>query len=210
MPNFILKAGVIGAAIYAVIALVILVARTFSFGGRAPYASSHGRAVSGILYAFMAGMMPWAKESVSKHLPTFVAGIIYHLGILAAFIYLTVLITSITLPLYPAIAIRLILLIGLICGLALLIKRGVTESMRAISTPDDFLANLLVDLFMLGALLMTFSYKFETSFYIMTVIMFLYIPMGKIRHCFFFFYTRILFGTFFGRRGVLPHPTRKD
>jgi len=210
MPNVILKAGVMGAVIYAIIALVILVVQTFSFGGRAPYASSHGPAKSGILYAFTAGMMPWAKESVSKHLPTFIAGIIYHLGILAAFVYLATLLVSMTLPLYPAIAIRLILLIGFICGLTLLIKRGVAGSMRAISTPDDFLANLLVNLFMLGALLTTFSHKFETPFYIMAIIMFLYIPMGKIRHCFFFFYTRILFGTFFGRRGVLPHPAKEN
>jgi len=35
-------------------------------------------------------------------------------------------------------------------------------------------------------------------------VMFLYIPVGKIRHCFFFFYSRILFGLFYGRRGVLP------
>ena len=40
---------------------------------------------------------------------------------------------------------------------------------------------------------------------IITIVVLLYVPVGKIRHCFFFFYSRILFGMFFGRRKVLGH-----
>jgi hypothetical protein len=42
--------------------------------------------------------------------------------------------------------------------------------------------------------------------YIISAITFVYVPLGKIRHCLYFFFSRIFFGKFFGRRGVLPHP----
>jgi hypothetical protein len=210
MLSPILKAGVVGAAIFALIALIVLILRTFSFRTGTPYAKSRGGAGRGIFYAFTSGMMPWAKESVSKHLPTFVAGIIYHLGILAAFINLIILLISIVSSPYLILALRVVLLAGFLCGSALLIKRAIKATMRVISTPDDFMANLFVDFFIFGAFLTTFSPLFEDAFYIITIITFLYMPIGKIRHCFFFFYTRILFGTFFGRRGVLPHPARRS
>jgi hypothetical protein len=36
--------------------------------------------------------------------------------------------------------------------------------------------------------------------------MLVYIPLGKIRHCLYFFFSRTFFGKFFGRRAVFPHP----
>jgi hypothetical protein len=86
----------------------------------------------------------------------------------------------------------------------LLLKRSVFGYMRHISGPDDFIANALVDLFLLSALLNSFLGGLQSFFWGAAIILFLYIPLGKIRHCFFFFYSRILFGVFFGRRGVYP------
>jgi hypothetical protein len=34
--------------------------------------------------------------------------------------------------------------------------------------------------------------------------LFLYVPLGKIRHCFFFFAARCHMGAHFGRRGTFP------
>ncbi|MGB2696422.1 MAG: hypothetical protein WBD28_01025, partial [Candidatus Zixiibacteriota bacterium] len=72
------------------------------------------------------------------------------------------------------------------------------------------LANILVDLLLLSALAATFAKTLFVPFAVIAIIIFVYIPFGKIRHCVFFFYSRILFGDFFGRRGVIPHPSRKS
>jgi hypothetical protein len=94
--------------------------------------------------------------------------------------------------------------LGFFSGVSLLAKRILLAFLRKISCADDFVANLVVDVFLALALLNTFFPELKTYFYAMSIVLFLYIPAGKIRHCVFFFYTRILFGLFYGRRGVLP------
>jgi len=78
-----------------------------------------------------------------------------------------------------------------------------------LSSADDYLSNILVDLLLLSAPAATFVKSASVLFMIVAICTFVYIPFGKLRHCAFFFYSRILFGTFFGRRGVLPHPSKE-
>jgi len=205
----ILRSGAMISSAFALIALISLVVRTFSFG-RKPYrAKAKGNPVRGVVYAFGQGMMPWEKESAGKHLPTFLAGILYHIAIFSAVLYLTLVIFEVNIPSTVTMILRIVLLVGLSCGLALLFKRFLLLHMRGISCIDDFLANAIVNLFLAAAILLTLAIELKSLFFIMAIILFIYVPMGKIRHCFFFFYTRILFGIFFGRRGVLPHPSRE-
>ena len=44
----------------------------------------------------------------------------------------------------------------------------------------------------------------EKAFVGVSIALAVYVPLGKIRHCLFFFPTRYFFGSYFGRRGVLP------
>jgi hypothetical protein len=66
-----------------------------------------------------------------------------------------------------------------------------------------------VNLFLFLSLITSWTEEFKVFFFLVSIVMFLYIPMSKIRHCFFFFYTRTLFGFFYGRRGALPPPRRQ-
>jgi len=203
-----LKIGVILSFVFAVISLSVLVFKTFAFGKRTFYAEARSEGKKGVVYAFGRGMLPWEKESAAKHLPTYFAGILYHTGIFAALIYLFWCVFSLNLP-APLVSIfRIIFVIGFLSGIALLLKRIALPVMRKISCPDDFAANVLVNLFVVFALVQTFSERFTHPFCLMAILMFLYLPVGKIRHCFFFFYTRILFGYFYGRRGVVPPPKK--
>ena len=208
MSSFsLLRLGVVLSALYSVVALTILIVRTFSFGRRAQHAKGQGSAARGIIYAFGQGMLPWEKESASKHLPTFFAGIFYHLGIFAALFYLIAVLAEIGLPELVIQIIRLLLVAGLANGIGLLVKRSAFAHMRFISCLDDYVANTLVGLFLTAALLAAFDQTSQTAMMILAMILMLYIPVGKIRHCVFFFYSRVVFGKFFGRRGVLPHPS---
>ena len=204
-----LRFGVIFSFLLSAIALSLLVLKTFSFGKKTLYAKPRGDAKKGVFYAFGRGMLPWEKESSGKHLPSYFAGMFYHTGVFAALFYLLSLIFSLELSGFLVNILRLLFVLGFMGGLILFSKRIFLPAMRKISSPDDFAANIIVDLFLIFALVHTYSARAATLFFLLAIVMFLYIPVGKIRHCFFFFYTRILFGLFYGRRGVLPPKTHK-
>lgn len=152
-------------------------------------------------------MMPWEKESAGRHLPTFVAGIVYHTGILSLFYYVFRLVLFPALP--PLLPIVMPLMVaGAMAGAGLVIKRATHKHLRALSCGDDFISNALVDVSLVLAIGHIYRPQLETVLLSAFLLLLIYAPIGKIRHCFFFFYTRILFGVFFGRRGVFPGPQR--
>jgi nitrate reductase gamma subunit len=205
----VLKLGVAASVLFCLVILTVTVMRTFAFGRRPTYAHSRGSGFGGILYAFGPGMLPWEKESAAKHIWTYWGGILYHAGILTAMMFLVTVLLGISPPQTFLQPVRILLLIGLISGVALLVKRTLKPQMRFLSGGDDYLANILVDLLLFFALAATFAEAMLVPFLAVAIIIFIYVPFGKLRHCVFFFYTRILFGDFFGKRGVVPHPTRK-
>lgn len=205
--SLLLRLTVVLSAVYCLIALTILVARTFSFGRPPRYSKAQGSAAKGIVYAFGQGLLPWEKESASKHLPTFFAGIFYHAGIFAAIFFLITILLLIALPDTAVQIVRFLAMIGLLSSIGLLVKRFALPYMRFISCLDDYIANILVGLLLLSTFLATYYYVLQSAMMAVAIVLLLYIPLGKIRHCFFFFYSRIVFGKFFGRRGTLPHPS---
>jgi hypothetical protein len=194
------------AAAFCLAALTFLTFRTFAFGRREYLSAPRGNAGNGIIYAFGRGMLE--KESVALHRPTFAGGILYHGAIFAGLIYLfwTVLLPKTGPPLW---AFRPVLLAGAAVGLALFIKRAAKTHLRRLSCPDDFFANLFVDVFLILAFLHTYVPALEPVLLCVSILLFVYIPLGKIRHCFFFFYTRFVFGLHYGRRGALPGSSRE-
>ncbi len=199
-----IRYGVMISCIVSLVSLSILVVRTFRFGKKRLYAQAAGNTTRGIVYAFGKGMLPWEKESARNHLPSYLGGIAYHAGIFSAILYLVAVVFSIALP-YPVLLFfRVMSLAGFLAGFALLLKRLLSLHMRQLSCPDDVVANVVVDVFLGFSFLHTLMLTPAVTmyFFIASIIMFLYMPLGKIRHCFFFFFVRILFGTFYGRRGV--------
>ena len=204
-PVPLLKYGVIISFIISLLSLTILVLKTFSFGKKKLYAEPTGDVSKGITYAFGKGMLPWEKESAIQHLPSYIAGILYHIGVFVSLLYLLLTIIPIVLPGVVLLFFRMLFQLGIISGVALLLKRIFSPPMRTLSCPDDFAANIIVNIFVIFALLHTFTGTLTPYFFLAAIIMFLYMPLGKIRHCFFFFYVRILYGMFYGRRNVFPH-----
>jgi hypothetical protein len=210
MNNFtVIQILVLLSALYAVAALVFLWKKTCSFGKAEDLSTPRGIGLSGIKYAFGKGMLPWEKESAAKHLPTYIGGIIYHFALLTTLLYIFW--DMFHLPMHSIIltALKILWLAGAAAGFALAFKRILSPMMRQLSCPDDFFANLFADIFLLLAILSVSNSEWRTAFYICSILLFIYIPLGKIRHCFFFFTTRIIFGKFFGRRGVFPGPRKE-
>lgn len=199
-----LSVGVVVSFLLSISALIWLILKTFAFGKPALKSEAQGDGNKGVNYAFVQGMMPWEKESAKRHLITYFSGFLYHGGIFLALFYIFTLVLSITLPRWILLGFQFIIPAAAAAGIGLFIKRNIVEYMRSISTPDDYAANLLVDTFLILAFVHTLNPGVRPVLFLVSIIMFLYIPLGKIRHCFFFFYSRILFGMFYGRRGVFP------
>jgi len=131
---------------------------------------------------------------------SYLAGMLYHTGIFAGFVLLVARLMGL-----PSIeSLGLVAMAGALGGVALLIKRVVKAHLRGISCPDDFVSNMLATAFPLFAGAACFVPTLATLWLMETMVLLIYAPLGKIRHCLFFFSTRYFFGAFFGRRGVFP------
>jgi hypothetical protein len=205
----VLKYAAVISFFISIVSLFLLVKKTFTFGKRPLYAAPAGDTKKGIIYAFGKGMTPWEKESAMKHLPSYIGGILYHVGVFAAILYLAIVIAAVDLPRVALLIARSLFQVGLLSGIGLLAKRILSPKMKELSCPDDFAANIIVDIFLLAAMAHTFYTPIAPLLFAAAVLMFLYMPLGKIRHCVFFFYVRILFGIFYGRRNVFP-PRAKE
>lgn len=175
-----------------------------AFGPRVYRSLPAGSASSGVVYAFGAGLLPNAKESVRTHLGSWAAGLGYHAGLFAGLALLGATAAGLELPAFVAKAVGAVALLGVSCGIGLLVKRGASPVMRAFSVPDDYLSNGLATLATGLAGLAALGLAPPAFALASGAVLLLYAPFGKIRHCLFFFPTRFAFGAFFGRRGVFP------
>ncbi len=160
----------------------------------------------GITYAFTKGMMPWAKESTRIHMIAYLRGIGFHIGIFTAIGAVIISPFWGLLPRLLSWTLFCVLTLGAILGAAGGVMRIAEHNLRGLSLPDDHFAVWLTTLFIAVAGLAVLNQAFIIPMYIISAITFIYVPLGKIRHCLYFFFSRLFFGKFFGRRAVFPHP----
>ena len=166
------------------------------------FATPRGSEAAGVRYAFTTAFLPRAKESASAHLPTYLAGIAYHAGIFAMLAWLALTLAPLAPPRAVARALAGLLALALGCGLALLVKRHARADLRAVSVPDDTVANLLVDLALAAGATAALEPGAVPLFRLAGAALLLYAPLGKLRHMLFLVTSRGLWGRFYGRRGV--------
>jgi hypothetical protein len=170
-------------------------------------APAKGEVREGVAYAFSWGMMPWAKESTRRHLPAYLRGIAFHLGIFAGLLALLLSPFWTRLPSFALAALALLAGLGALFGAAGIAMRLLETNLRTISTLDDHASVLLVSTFLASASAALVRPEWTPAMYLAGAVMLFYAPLGKIRHCIYFFLSRLFFGTFIGRRAVL-HPPR--
>ena len=178
--------------------------RLVRMGNPMDFSKKRGNTGKAITYSFSGAMSPVKKESAFLHLPTYTAGIFYHLGTFAGMIILVFALFGI----FPSNSIKFILVIFLsitgISGASILIKRWVNYRLRALSNPDDFISNILVTAFQLSTALMLTNVSVLPFYFVISGILLLYLPLGKLKHTVYFFAARYHLGIFYGWRGVWP------
>jgi hypothetical protein len=172
-------------------------------------AAPKGKTSAGVVYAYTLGMAPWAKESTRNHWVAYLRGVGFHLGV---FLSIALLVISPWVPAWPGWLRFTLAAITLVCGLLALAGIGmrlVDPTLKPLSTPDDFLAVLLVGLFQLAAALWLVVPASGPLFFIVSALTAVYAPLSKIRHCIYYAYSRFFYGRFVGVRGVLPHSQQR-
>lgn len=194
------------------LALVALIFAVIAFGSRwaqtqrLPFALDRsipkGAPLGGIAYAFTLGMVPWSKESARMHWVTYLRGVAFHIGIFAG---LAALIASPWFDAVPLIIRGLFAFVtcfGAAMGAIGGLSRVMEHNLKGISTKDDHTSVWLVVLFlatMTGALVTS---ALVPVMYVVAAVMLFYAPISKIRHCIFFYFGRLFYGTHVGRRGM--------
>ncbi|MBI5933101.1 MAG: hypothetical protein HY867_05290 [Chloroflexi bacterium] len=165
-----------------------------------------GNPQHGITYAFTKGMMPWAKESTRLHMIAYLRGIGFHIGIFTALGALLISPFWTLLPSLLSWTLGGVLTLGAILGAAGGLMRLAEHNLRGLSLPDDHFAVWLVTVWMAASAIAVWNEAWMAAYYLLSAITMAYVPLGKIRHCLYFFFSRTFFGKFFGRRAVYPHP----
>jgi nitrate reductase gamma subunit len=218
------------AFLFCITICFIQVRRLLRLGTPKDLSVPSGNVSDGVLYSNTGAMLPKQKESAYLHLPTYTAGILFHLGSFMALILFLLLFFDAVWGFFfkytiLSALIALFLWFTTCCGTGLIVKRIVSKKLRPISNIDDYLSVILVTLFHLISALLFTAFAFHDVFhqyfssnlhagiiwayFIIFTLFFLYLPFGKIKHAVYYFAARYHLGFFYGRRGTWPPPEIK-
>ncbi|MDL2230791.1 hypothetical protein LJB75_00035 [Bacteroidales bacterium OttesenSCG-928-L19] len=202
---------------FCFVAMLLHFIRIIRLGKPKDLSKKSGDVAKGVTYSATIAMMPNNKESAHKHIFDYLIGIIFHLG---TFLALLIFILSFFpfflkwLTGYQWIHGFVIMaqLTTSFAGLILFCKRIIVQSLRKLSNPDDFISNAVTTLFQFASAYYLLSYLNPIAFnlyYIAAILLFLYMPVGKLKHCLYFFSARYHLGFFYGWRNVWPPAKKK-
>lgn len=167
-------------------------------------ATPKGNYVNTIKYSYIGSMSPTKKETAYMHLPTYISGMIFHIGTFLSLLWIVLLFFNINFNILIEYFSIFILLLSSLCGIGILFKRIILSKLRNFSIPDDYISNILVTGFQAITLITIYNNNFLPVLFIYSSILLLYIPISKLRHCIYFFSARIFLAKFYGKRGVWP------
>lgn len=210
--------------IIALIALAICFALLFAhfvriirLGKPTDFSEKSGDVAKGVVYSNTTAMMPNNKESAYMHIPSYALGMLFHMGTFSCFLifilsFFRFFNNWLINDAFIHYIIPLFVAVTSIAGISLFIKRLINKDLHALTNPDDYLSNAFTTLFQIATLLyllMPACTCTINSYYIMTAILFLYMPVGKLKHLLYYFSARYHLGFFYGWRNVWPQQKGK-
>lgn len=150
--------------------------------------------------------IPWSMGSTRKNWGHWVAFIIYHLGILAAIL------ATFTIPFTPGLMTMPVRWITVIlitlafgAGALKLIWRLSRPELRFVSNADDYFSLIALEIWFVVAVpaILFSSPSWLIAYFVITALLLVYVPLSKISHYIYWFFSRYLFGMRYGRRGLI-------
>ena len=178
--------------------------RFIRLGPPKDFSRQAGNTRSSSIYSFLGAMSPAKKESAYLHLPTYTAGLFYHGGTFLSITVFFSLLFGVDYGGWIKWILITILAVSVISGSGILVKRITVKKIRSFSNLDDYLSNILVTAFQVMTLLVLVSEVFLPIYFVTVSILLLYLPLGKLKHAFYFFAARYQLGLFYGWRGIWP------
>jgi hypothetical protein len=165
----------------------------------------------GILYSWANVAMPWAMESTRTKPFLYAQFVVFHIGVVAAIAL------SFIIPYGPGlleskgfvIAIQVMTGAACVVGILRIIRRVSNVYMRAISSPDDYFATILLTVWFFFATLaapndISGGEGVMLTYFLLTAFFLLYVPHSKISHYLYYPFTRYYLGKTLGYRGSYP------
>jgi hypothetical protein len=197
-PRWILLAGLT----VFVVTSAYLVLQVISARHSADLAAHRGRPGRAVLYSLTGAMFPWKKETARLHLPVYILGIAYHLGVLVSLLWLAASFARADLSAMVISGSVILLGVTASCGLALLVRRITNSKLRHFSSPDDYFSNVLVTGFQALTAVALLDRSLMPGLFVYGAVLLVYIPQGKLRHAIYYILARVYLGIFYGRRGT--------
>jgi nitrate reductase gamma subunit len=179
-----------------------------------------GSKLGGILLSYLKGFLiwpfiPWVKNTFNRNPITYIAGGLFHLGLLVVIFLGTahMLVWKSLLgfgwPTLPLPIVDWLAAVAIIAMLMLFINRLINPVLKLLTGPAEWLNLLMVFLPMVTGYSMAhhlfFPYPVLYSLHMIAVdILLIWIPFSRISHFVFYFFSRTIHGTEFGKRGVTP------
>ena len=206
----------IAATVYCIVSLLAHFVKIVRLGAPKDKSEPSGSVKEGVVYANTIAMMPNQKESAYLHLPSYATGMLFHIGLFCCLLFFV-------LSFFPFFnnwiggcnwhyVLAIPTALGTICGIILFIRRLVSKDLKPFTMPDDYISCGLVTLFQLMTtlyLLLPAAGAVNTIYYISSILLFLYMPLGKLRHAVYYFAARYHLGFFYGWRNVWPNHEKK-
>lgn len=208
----------IAAVVYCFVSLFVHFVRIVRLGAPKDKSEPSGSVKEGVLYSNTRAMMPDQKESAYLHLPSYATGMLFHIGVFSCLLFFVLSffpffnrwigngsVWHLILAIPPA--------LGTLCGFILFFRRLLSKELKTLSMPDDFISTGLVTFFQLMTTLYlcipTGCGAVIILYYISSILLFLYMPLGKLRHAVYYFAARYHLGFFYGWRNVWPNREKK-
>jgi hypothetical protein len=192
------------ALLICLIGLSFHLIRLVRLGAPVDYSRRRGDVTPAIAYSFVGAMSPTKKESAYLHLPTYAAGLLYHIGTFTSVILLFVYLLEIEVGGIVRWALMGLLTLSTLSGMTILVKRMAVKPLKSLSNPDDYISNFLVTVFQLFTVARLGGAAFAPFYFLSASLLLLYVPIGKLKHALYFFAARYHLGLFYGWRGIWP------
>lgn len=200
--------------------MVYRLVRVLLLGWKRDRVPARGSKTAGVAKSYLKGILiwpfiPWVRNTFNRNPVTYLAGGLFHLALFVVIFLGTahMLVWKSLLGFgWPTLELPIVdwlAAIGIVAMIALLINRLVNPVLKLISGPAEYLNWLLVFLPMVTGYIMThhlwFRYEVLFSLHMLAVdVLLIWIPLSRISHFIFYFFSRTIHGVEFGKRAVTP------
>lgn len=208
------------ALLMFVAGMVYRLVRVLLLGWKTNRVVARGSRLAGVGKSFLKGALvwpfiPWVRNTASRNPVIYIAGGIFHFGLFVVIFLGTahMLVWKSLLgfgwPTLPLPIVDWLAAISIAAMIGLFINRLLNPVLKLISGPAEWLNLLIVFLPMVTGYIMThhlfFRYEVLFSLHMLAVdLLLIWIPLSRISHFMFYFFSKAIHGAEFGKRAVTP------